>query len=37
MGQVKVAEPSGEEVHAKLFERKELKTPAYWKKIIEFF
>jgi hypothetical protein len=34
LGTLKLSEQNGEEVHAKLFEKKELQTPAYWKQII---
>lgn len=28
---------TGEEIHAKLFEKKELKSPAYWKQIVSYY
>ena len=34
LGKLNLSEQNGEEVHAKLFEKKELQTPAYWKQII---
>jgi hypothetical protein len=37
LGTLKLAEQSGEEIHAKMFERAELKTPAYWRQIVSYF
>lgn len=37
LGKLKLSEQSGEEIHAKLFERGELKAPAYWKQIVSYF
>ena len=34
LGKLNITETNGDEVHLKLFEKKELKTPAYWKQII---
>jgi hypothetical protein len=34
LGKLNITETNGDEVHQKLFEKKELKTPAYWKQII---
>ncbi len=37
LGKLKLAEASGEEIHSKLFEKSEIKTPAYWKQIVSYF
>ena len=37
LGKLALGELTGEEVHAKLFERGELKAPAYWKQIVQYF
>lgn len=34
IGDVKLPVSTGEEVHAMLFDRQEMKTPTYWKEII---
>ncbi len=34
LGKMNLSEQNGEEVHAKLFEKKALQTPAYWTQII---
>jgi len=37
LGEVKVPESTGEEIHEKLFTNEEVKTPGYWKQIIQFY
>ena len=37
LGKLNISESNGEEVHRKLFEKSELKTPAYWKQIVSYF
>jgi len=37
LGKPEVAEKTGEEVHAKLFEEKAYKTPAHWQQIIAYY
>lgn len=37
LGTLRLTEQTGEEIHAKLFERGELKVPAYWKQIVSYF
>jgi hypothetical protein len=37
MGKLTLDEQSGEGIHEKLFTRKELKTPAYWKQVVSYF
>jgi hypothetical protein len=34
LGKLELKETSGEDIHQKLFEKAELKTPAYWKQIV---
>ena len=37
LGKLSLKEQTGEEIHARLFERGELKTPAYWRQIVQYF
>jgi hypothetical protein len=37
LGKISLTEETGEEIHAKIFEKGEVKAPAYWKKIISYY
>lgn len=37
LGQLTLSEQNGEEIHAKLFEKCEVKVPAYWKQVVSYF
>jgi hypothetical protein len=37
LGKLKLEEDSGEAIHAKLFEQKTLKAPAYWRDIVNYY
>lgn len=37
LGKLNLGTTTGEEIHQKLFEKAELKTPAYWKQIVSYF
>ena len=37
LGKPKISEKTGEEIHAKLFEQKSIKTPAHWAQIVSYY
>lgn len=37
LGKLSLEEQNGEVIHDKLFVKKEVKTPAYWKQVVSYF